>query len=218
MQYIDLHTHKIKAKDKIQLITIFAQDLPKISPDYPFSSGIHPWHIEKIDVEACIAAIEQACKLKNMLAIGECGLDRSISTLFSLQESCFQKHVALAEKHAKPLIIHCVRSYSDLIKAKKTAKSQVPWIIHGYHANLETTLNLIKHDFYFSVGEQLLNDHAKLESFQKIPDERLFLETDDRPISIEFIYSKAAQLLKIEEELLAQRICNNFKSVFGVSK
>ena len=134
------------------------------------------------------------------------------------QEWCFKQQVKIADKHRKSLIIHCVRAYSDLQKHKKESKSGLPWIIHGYYGNLETTLSLIKHNFYFSVGEQLLKDELKHTIFRSIPFDRLFLETDDREISIAEIYYLAAHILKIDEIKLAQIVINNFKAIFGEDK
>ena len=196
-------------------MNVFAQDLPFDDPDYFFSTGLHPWHIGTVKLEECFRAIDQAAMQKDMLAVGECGLDRAIKTDFALQEWCFKQQIAIAEKHDKPLIIHCVRAYSDLLQIKKESKSGVLWIIHGYHGNLETTLSLIKHEFYFSVGEQLLKDESKHEIFRSIPIERLFLETDESELSIDMIYLMAAQILKLDEKELNQIITNNFISVFG---
>ena len=215
MQLIDLHTHKTDKTENTQILNIFAQDLPLDVPDFLFSVGLHPWHIENVNPEECFLAIDRAATQKNMLAIGECGLDRSITIDFALQEQCFKQQILIADKYCKPLIIHCVRAYSDLLKQRKERKSGLPWIIHGYRGNLETTLSLIKHKFYFSVGEQLLKDESKLEIFRSIPLERLFLETDESELPIVGIYLMAAQALKMDENELAQIITNNFTSVFG---
>lgn len=215
MQLIDLHTHRINETVNTQILNVFAQDLLLDGTDFLFSAGLHPWHIGKVNPEECFQAIDRTATQKNMLAIGECGLDLSIKTDFSLQEQCFKQQIIIAEKHDKPLIIHCVRAYSDLMKYKKTSKSGLPWIIHGYQGNLETTLSLIKHEFYFSVGEQLLKDESKHAIFRSIPIERLFLETDESELPIAQIYSMAAQVLGFDENELIQIIANNFTSVFG---
>ncbi len=215
MQRINLHIHQTSETGSTQILNVFAQDLSPDEPDFLFSTGLHPWHIGKVNLEECFQAIDRAAAYKNMLAIGECGLDRSIVMDFALQEWCFERQITIANNHRKPLIIHCVRAYSDLMQMKKESKSGLPWIIHGYRGNLETTLSLIKHDFYFSIGEQLLNDESKLDIFRSIPMERLFLETDDRKISIAEIYSLAAQILKIDEKGLAEITASNFKTVFG---
>ena len=215
MKHIDIHTHRLADDDLIQILNIFAQDIPKLEPEFLFSAGLHPWHIGKVNPEECFGAIERASGMKYMVAIGECGLDRSISTDFAIQEENFKEQIHIAEKCCKPLIIHCVRAYSDVINLKKQSKSSIPWILHGYHGNLETTTSLVKHGFYFSVGEQLLKNEMNHPVFRTIPIERLFLETDDREISIRKIYAMAAQILKVDVKMLSELIFSNFKSVFG---
>ena len=215
MKYIDLHTHRLKEADDIQILNIFAQDIPTEEPEFLFSAGLHPWHIGQVNPEECISAVECISEMKNMIAIGECGLDRSISIDFAIQEMIFREQIKVAENQSKCLIIHCVRAYSDIINLKIKTKSEVPWILHGYHGNLETTRNLIKHGFYFSVGERLLNNVSSHSVFRTIPTERLFLETDDSEISIRQIYLSASQILKIEKEILINLIFSNFKSIFG---
>lgn len=218
MQQINLHTHQINSGTNIQILNVFAQNLPFSMTDQFFSAGLHPWHIGKVDPDNCLLAIEKATVHENLLAIGECGLDRSIEEIFAVQELYFKMQVKIAEKYLKPLIIHCVRAYPDLIRMKKELKSDLPWIIHGYNGNLETTKSLNRHDFYFSVGESFLTDERKRESFLEIPFDHLFFETDDSEISIQKIYLFATQILKTNEDLLTAAIFNNFKAIFENGK
>ncbi|MEI8112588.1 MAG: TatD family hydrolase [Bacteroidia bacterium] len=215
MKFIDLHTHRLTEADDIQILNIFAQDIPKAKPEFLFSAGLHPWHIEKVNPEECISEIERISGMKNFVAIGECGLDRSVSTDFALQEMIFKEQIRVAENQSKCLIIHCVRAYSDIINLKIQTKSEVPWILHGYSGNMETTWSLIRHGFYFSVGERLLKNVSSHSVLRTIPTERLFMETDDSEISIRQIYLSASQILKIENEILINLIFRNFKAVFG---
>ena len=64
MQYFDLHTHQLKKTEDIQILNIFAQDLPPAEPDYLFSAGLHPWHIGKVNLTECFHAIERAAEQK----------------------------------------------------------------------------------------------------------------------------------------------------------
>jgi len=218
MKYIDFHTHQNNQDGNIQIRNVFAQDLMFYEPEFLFSAGLHPWHIGKVNPEECILALER-CAIKNdMLTVGECGLDRSVSIDFALQTKYFYEQINIAEKYRKPLIIHCVRAYSDLLKIKKATKPKVPWIIHGFHANLETTLSLVRHGFYFSVGEKLLNDSSKQSSLKTIPLERLFLETDNSEVSIGKMYLFASQILELQEDRLSEAILNNFEKLFGNDK
>jgi TatD DNase family protein len=218
MTYLNMHTHHHENDGTIGIMNLFPQDLQEKCPEFLFSVGLHPWHILEVNPEYCYEIIERATQLKNMIAIGECGIDRSIQTDFAQQEECFRIQVNIAEIHAKPLIIHCLKAYSDLIRIKKETRSKVPWIIHGYMANFQTNKDLIRHGFYFSVGKQLIKTSSKHEIFRSIPIERLFLETDDYQIPIEEIYDQASGILKIEKEKLSETILDNFNAIFKSHK
>lgn len=218
MHEIDLHTHQLKSKVFIQILNAFAQDLPFSDEKGLYSTGIHPLHLGMENLDECLHSIEVVSTQKNMLAIGECGLDKSTAIGFALQERYFRKQIAIADKYSKPLIIHCVRAFPDLIKLKKETRTSVPWIIHGFQGNHQTALQLIRHDFYFSVGEPLLTNQTKREILSILPAERLFFETDDRETSINAIYLLAAQLLETDNETLKENIFENFIRVFGAEK
>jgi len=215
MVEIDLHTHRLKSGTSIQILNTFAQDLPLPEDENFYSAGLHPWHLGLVNLEECLQSMDQAMGRKNVLAIGECGLDRSVAIDFAVQERYFRKQIEMAEKHSKPLIIHCVGDFHELIKLKNEYKSTIPWIIHGYHGNRATTFQLIRHNFYFSVGESLLANPQKQEIIRLIPPDRLFLETDDRETTISAIYSQASQVLDIDDETLSKIIYENFTSLFG---
>ncbi len=215
MVKIDLHTHKLKEGSFIQVLNVFAQDLPFAGPETLISVGLHPWHIGQVNAEDCFQAIERSAMQKNMIAVGECGLDRAIATDFALQKQYFKQQIQLAERFSKPLIIHCVRAYSDLIRLKIESKSNIPWIIHGYCGNVQITRELVRHGFYFSVGQSLLKRESSHGSLTQIPMDHLFLETDESDLSIGIIYFFASQILKTEETLLEEAILNNFKTLFG---
>ncbi len=216
MHEIDIHTHQFKSETSIRILNVFAKDLPFLNNKSYYSAGLHPWHIGLVDPEECLLSIDLATGQKNMIAVGECGLDRSISTDFAKQELYFRKQTEIAQKHSKPLIIHCVRAFPELMKIKKETKSNIPWIIHGFQGNFQTVLQLIRHDFYFSIGETLLTNHFKKDILNLIPPERLFMETDDGNTSIIEIYSLAAQILNIGHETLKAIIFGNFKRLFGI--
>ncbi|HEY3371384.1 MAG TPA: TatD family hydrolase [Prolixibacteraceae bacterium] len=215
MQKIDLHSHHPKSDSAIQILNAFAQDLPVPDDGNYYSAGLHPWHLGLVNTAECLQAVELAGGQKNVLAIGECGLDRSIDIDFATQEGYFRRQIEIAQQHCKPLIIHCVRAFPELVKLKKEYRSTIPWIIHGYQANRAITSELIRHNFYFSVGQSLLTNPLKSEIVGLLPADHLFLETDDREMSIDRIYSLAAQSLKIDEETLGSLILENFKRLFS---
>jgi TatD DNase family protein len=126
--------------------------------------------------------------------------------------------IKLAEKYHKPLIIHCVRAYSDLVHLKKISKFSVPWIIHDFNGNQDVMKSLIKFGFHLSIGKSLLDNPAKRNLIREIPTDRLFLETDDQDTDITSAYIQTAQLLGISEETLIELIEQNFQKLFGYVK
>lgn len=215
MQKIDFHTHQFANRNHFQITSVFAQDLPVSESNVFFTAGIHPWHIGSVDPEKCLDAIEIASGSSKMLAIGECGLDRAVSQNFQLQVSVFKEQIFLSKRISKPLIIHCVRAFSDLIQLRKQYRSDSPWIIHGYRGNQETTKKLIKQGFYFSFGEALISDPKMAEVLKLVPTSRFFFETDESTVEIEKIYFFAGRILQLSDELLTSTVFNNFKTVFG---
>lgn len=211
---IDFHTHGLKPDKSVQLINCFAQDLPVADDGNLYTAGLHPWHLETVEINDCLQALEQALNLPNVVAVGECGIDRAIETEVVWQEYYFRKQAEIARKYAKPMIIHCVRAYPEVIKMKKEIPSSLPWIIHGFRGNEPTAASLIKNGFYISVGGKLLDDPKKRKVFSMIPLDRLLLETDDSHHSINKVYDQAARLLNLQVEDLMDRLMANFMKIF----
>ena len=95
-----------------------------------YSVGVHPMKLNELG-ESVFVGIEDTVRIKKVIAIGECGLDRRSPICMKTQEEILEVQVRLAEELCKPLIIHCVKAYSELIAVRKRTKSSVPWIVHG---------------------------------------------------------------------------------------
>ena len=150
-------------------------------------------------------------------AIGECGLDRACDSDFELQREVFIKQIELSEQYHKPLIIHAVRSYPDIIAIRKETKSNQPWIIHGFNGNEHSTEQLLRHDgIYLSLGDVLFKNEKRAERLLDIiPSDRLFLETDVAERSIVEVYEKASLLSGVATDILRKDIFDNFVKIFG---
>ncbi len=156
-------------------------------------------------------------KSSQVIAIGECGLDRNIALPMELQISIFQKHIELAETLQKPLVIHCVRAFAEIIAIKKNTKSSIPWIMHGFNKKSEVFQQLLQHNFYFSFGSAILSDRSPTtQSIAIAPDGRFLLETDDRcDITIEQIYNRAAVLRQTSIEILQTELAETYHQLTG---
>jgi len=156
-------------------------------------------------------------KSSQVVAIGECGLDRNISLSMELQTAIFQKHIELAERLQKPLVIHCVRAFDEIIVLKKNNQTSIPWIIHGFNKKVEVFQQLLRHNFYFSFGAAILSDRSPTTKAIAIaPNGRFLLETDDRSdITIEQIYHRAAALRQTSIETLQTQLAETYHQLTG---
>ena len=179
-----------------------------------YSVGVHPMKLNELG-ESVFVGIEDTVRIKKVIAIGECGLDRRSPICMKTQEEILEVQVRLAEELCKPLIIHCVKAYSELIAVKKRTGSSVPWIIHGYNNNEQILRQLLDHGFYISVGAALLNSRSNaFQLLRVIPLGALFLENDDKEVEISVIYEAASAILGIEVEALKEITRNNCNQVF----
>jgi TatD DNase family protein len=213
MKFFNLHTHKFTNQEKVlELVNQYPQEFDAAISFY--SIGIHPWYIDEQRLENDLQIIENKLQIPNCLALGECGLDKRIDVPLELQQKVFEKQLLLAQKYKKPIVIHCVAAFQEVIAIRKSLKITVPMIIHGFSKNKQVAKELIDNGFYVSFGKYLLRN-PKLETvFLSIPNDRFFLETDTVEEGIEEVYALAAKYKNWSIEELEQQIQRNFATVF----
>ncbi|MFZ4400224.1 MAG: TatD family hydrolase [Bacteroidales bacterium] len=213
---IDIHSHikqTINGKKIFNVLQI--NEFPK-GKGLLFSVGMHPWYLQSLLWNNDFNTYEAVIAQEHVIAIGECGLDWMTAAKPDMQKVVFSKHLHWAEKYNKPLIIHCVKAFNEVIAMCKKANLKQACIIHGFNNNIKIAEQLIKAGFYLSYGAALLESNSNAVQTIKIcPIEKLFLETDDSDISIDLIYEKASQLLAINIDELKLQIETNFTKIFG---
>jgi len=220
MKFFNLHTHNFtNDPDVLELVNQYPWEFNATIPNY--SIGIHPWHIDENRLESDLKIIEEKIQLSECLALGECGLDKRIEVPMELQISVFERQITLAEKYKKPLVLHLVAAFEELIEIKNRLKIQVPIIIHGFSKSEQLAKQLIQNGFYLSFGKYLLQSRSfgiELESvFQSVPNDRFFLETDTIEESLEEVYSLAANYKNLSKEEIQNILNTNFAKVFKQS-
>ena len=214
--FINAHSHK-KAQSPDEWVCRnafhFLGTESLIRLGYPVSVGWHPWYADRFTLES-ENVLASFLKVDNVVAIGETGLDRSVSVPFSVQMSTWISHFNLAQSYSLPLIIHCVKSYYDLVPFCK--RSSVPMLFHGYWGNQEITQTLLEcEQVLFSFGKDLLSRPQSREIFAKIPVSRVLLETDNSGLPIARIYEEAAALLHLSLDDLEIEMKKNALRFFG---
>ncbi len=215
MMFIDIHTHKKKGTADIEIINLFAQELSADIKLQSCTAGFHPWHLNDYDEKTVINQLHDFADRPEILGIGECGIDLVTAVNIKKQERIFLKQAGIAENKEKPLLIHCVKAYNEMIRLRILMNAGMPWILHGYAAKPQITKQLLKYDFCFSFGEALLKGKQKaVDSLKIIPAEKLFFETDETDIHILEIYSFAAKILKMDMDSLKKQVFENYKRIF----
>ncbi len=213
MQYFNLHTHKFTNNPNfLELVNQYPWEFDDSIPQY--SIGIHPWYIDENRLENDLKAIEEKLQLQECLALGECGLDKRIDIPMELQISVFERQIALAEKYQKPLVLHLVAAFQELIEIKSRLKISVPIIIHGFSKNEQVAKQLIENGFYLSFGKYLLRNPELKSVFQSVPNDKFFLETDTIDETLEEVYQIASQYKNCNLEEIQTITTTNFNKVF----
>ncbi len=160
--------------------------------------------------------LKKISRQENVLAIGECGLDRVCQTPFELQIKVFAEQLLWANEINKPLIIHCVKAHNEVLKMIQTCHSKVPVIFHGFNKSKQLAESIIEAGHWLSFGKALQQNDIS-EIFTTIPAERFFLETDQAGISIEQQYTLAGKIRNLSADQLDRQLKENAKTVFKVN-
>lgn len=102
----------------------------------------------------------------------------SRTEILAAQTALLRIHYELSETLRKPLILHIVKSFPEIIALRKQWKPTQPWIIHGFRGKPQLARELLAHGFHLSYGKKynpssLAITHAS----------RLLRETDEMPDS-----------------------------------
>lgn len=209
--FLDFHTHKaapFPGETTVQSIDLAAvRDIG--GRDGLYSVGIHPWHVGEADGEMFSVLRKQAVSAR-CVAIGEIGFDRCVATGMAGQENVLRRQLELARDLQLPVVIHCVRAWSELLAVLKDVDLQVACAIHGFRGKPALAEQLLSKGFYLSFGFR----HCR-ETLLSCPSSRLFLETDADSRGIVDLYREVALLRGTDISELKDACWRNFLKFRG---
>jgi TatD DNase family protein len=210
--YINIHTHHKPGTNELVVrnayLKLNAEQIAQLP--YPISVGLHPWHINKYNLTTCTDLLMDAVHLNNVFAVGEIGIDRAIDVPVSTQIQYFEAQLNIARAVQKPVVIHAVKSYSDLMPFLK--KTKVPFIFHGFTGNIQQAKEILKFNAYLSFGKSLLDEKYR-EVLAQIPNDRFLLETDLANVGINQIYDLASTAKGLAVDELKSVVFNTFAAI-----
>ncbi|NII85963.1 MULTISPECIES: TatD family hydrolase [unclassified Pedobacter] len=215
MDFLDIHTHKVATQPgviSIQSLSLTSDIFLAMPKTKPISVGLHPWFAKIDQLELQMKYLSVVANQTNVKQIGECGLDRLRGENLENQIIILKNQIELAEKINKPLILHCVKCFAELIAIKDQLKVKVPMVIHGFNKNEELGEQLLDKGFLLSFGLIALKENSGAAKLIQSTN-NFFLETDDADISIEEIYRAAAILKKCTVDELKARIFTDWNKL-----
>ena len=186
-QLVDIHTHR-----PTEAVTIRAV-------------GLHPWHAgHALPSEEEFLAAE---------AVGEIGLDKACEVDFEEQQAAFIAQLGIAERLEKPVVIHCVRAFNEVMQCLRGRKLSAV-VFHGFIGSKEQAEKALKQGYYLSFGARTARSPKTIEALRATPLHRLFVETDDDPTPLETIYAAIASLRGVSVEELQRATRENHLRLF----
>ena len=147
------------------------------------------------------------------------------------QLKSFQNHIEAAIELNIPLIIHSRNAENETYDIlKKNYQKNLKILMHCFTGSTDFALNLVPLNAYFSAsGIITFKKSTELqETFKKIPEDKLLIETDspflspepnrgkkNEPSFIKFTAQKLANLRNIEVDKLILLTTNNFNTLFS---
>ena len=192
--------------------------------------GFHPHEAKDCDDEA-FAAIEQLARTDRVVAIGECGLDYHYDhSPRPVQRAVLERHIELARRLDKPVIIHNRESTADLVEILSGANAR--GIIHSFTETEDVAKKLIDLGYFISFsGIVTFRSADSLRAAAKsLPHDRVLIETDTpylAPVPFRGRDNEPAYVIKVAEllgqlwgvplEEVAARTTANFEAAFSVT-
>lgn len=217
--YIDIHTHgSVAAHGILSVETLMAHEgrFPEINPGITYTYGIHPWFLDEKNHDRQLSLVTEMIENPLIVAVGEAGFDKIKGPSADLQRKTFEEQVIIAEKHKKPVIIHCVRAWEDLEQEHKKLRPEMPWLVHGFRGKQELAMQLISKGMYLSFWFDFILRPESSKLIKNLPPDRIFLETDGSGVDIRDIYNKVSADLGIEVIELKMQILSNYNEFFNI--
>lgn len=182
MALFDQHTHNGNSLPGTAVVNLPMEVLSDLenfrpAPGQLYSAGIFPLY--QGAWSQAFHNLRILIQHPQVVALGECGLDKRSNIPFLQQQNFFEAQMTLSEQVEKPLIIHCVRAWSELLRFNRLHPAKQRRVVHGFRGKPELAHQLIEAGFYLSFGE-----FFNVDSLRLCPPERRLMETDNSKLTL----------------------------------
>jgi TatD DNase family protein len=256
MKYIDAHVHlsdqqyagytdmlveDANASEVVALVSnamdyassIEALKLRQKNPELIYVAlGIHPWNVNVLkegEIEQTVKLIEEQHQKRNLVAIGEIGLDCKYESVWTQQLLVFDKMLRQAEKLELPVIIHS-RGTTELIVDMLPSYNLKRVLLHWFSHPMPALAKAIEKGYYITEGPPTVYSAGIREVVANTPLTNLMTETDGpvlfrkapfngqmtKPSFIREVISAIADVKAVSAEAVSEQIIRNFEAFFNI--
>ena len=184
------------------------------------------------EMDGWVEKIENLAKNKEVIAIGETGIDfagKSDYPPIEKQIAVFEKQIEIAKKLNKPLVVHSRMAEEKVLETVLSAGLKNV-LFHCFTGTAETAKKITDSGFYISFsGIATFKKSGLEEAVKAVPSDKILVETDapwlapepfrgkpNEPAFVKYVGEKVAQIRGIESGKLAEITRINAEKFFGV--
>lgn len=201
------------------------------------TAGVHP-HDAKNWNPRCAKEIDKLLQDKQVVAVGECGLD--YNRMFSTEKqqlACFEAQLALAVKVQKPVFLHERDAHDAFFALLKQYRPQLKAaVVHCFTGSTEEMREYLDLDCHIGVTGWVCDERrgdALRRALKFLPRDKLMIETDapfltprnlphkpadnrNEPMYLPTVLHAIANLLRVSPATLAEQTRRTSESFFGL--
>jgi len=190
--------------------------------------GIHPWWANSTR-PGWAERLESILLAHPNAFVGEAGLDgyrslRPQGIALETQRQTLIPQLQLAQKHQRPVVLHCVKAWEQLSGYLKATKVE-RFALHRYKGTPTQAQELFQMGGYVSIHLDSIWNQETKQGIRKAPLQRILIETDydgPRPESLPFVaelnlvLKELSGLLGKDPEYLAELTTANALEFYGI--
>ena len=183
-------------------------------------------------LEAELAEIDELAALPEVVAVGETGMDtfRTGPEGARAQEESFRRHIAIAKKHGKALMIHDREAHDDVLRVLEEEGAPERVVFHCFSGDADMAQVCAEHGYFMSFAGNVTFAGAESlrEAARVAPAELILVETDapfltpkpyrgrpNAPYLIPLTLRGIAEVKGMKEDELAEIVADNARRAFG---
>jgi TatD DNase family protein len=238
---VDVLVADAKSADVVALVTnamdyetsVGALKLREMYPELiHVALGIHPWNVNVLkegELQKTEELIIEQHQKKNVVAVGEIGLDCKYEAIWESQLAVFDKMLRLAEKLDLPVIIHSRGTAAfivDVLPSYKLKRVLLHWFSHP----LPSLAKAVELGCYITEGPPVVYSNGIREVVANTPLTNLMTETDGpvlfrkspfngqmtRPSFVRDVVNAIAEVKGKTPEEVSDQIIANFENFFNI--